>query len=181
MPFLYSLLFIVIIVGAGAICYAYQFNKLQHSKTKIDHAEVLIDEALREKYDVLTKADTFISKELKSDKTFFKGLDKVKKEDISNYDLDRKLTEYIANLDQIKIDHEDLANNKTFKEILSDLKKNDEKLQASKTYYNKYTSELNDLIRTFPSNIVAKMHSISINTFFDGKDMEDDIVDDFKF
>ena len=31
---------------------------------------------------------------------YFKGLDKVKNENISNFDLDRKLTEYISLLEQ---------------------------------------------------------------------------------
>ena len=180
MPILYSFLFIVILVGACAIFYAYQYNKLQHSKTKIDHAECLIDEALRNTYDILVKADKVIQSELNDDKTYFKGLDKVKNENISNFDLDRKLTEYISLLEQIKLDYPDLVTNKGFKEVLNENKKASEKLQAAKSYYNKYTSELNDLIRTFPSNIVARMHAISIKPFFDGKNMEDEIVDDFK-
>lgn len=180
MPILYSFLFIIIIIGAIGILYVYQYNQLQHSKTKIDHAECLIDEALREKYDLLLKADKVIQSELNVDKTFFKGLDKVKNENISNFDLDRKLTEFIRILDQIKLDYPDLTNNKGFKEIISENKKNDEKLQAAKLYYNKYTSELNDLIRKFPSNVVARMHGIEIKSFFDGKNMEDEIIDDFK-
>ena len=180
MPILYSFLFIVILVGALGIFYVYQYNKLQHSKTKIDHAECLIDEALRTTYDILVKADKVIQSEVGEDKTFFKGLDKVKNENISNFDLDRKLTEYINLLDKIKLDYPDLVSNKSFKEVLSENKKASEKLQAAKSYYNKYTSELNDLVRTFPSNIVAKMHSISIKSFFDGKNMEDEIIDDFK-
>ncbi len=180
MALLYSFLFIVILVGAIGILYVYQYNKLQHSKTKIDHAECLIDEALRNRYDILTKADNLIKSELKSDKTYFKGLNKVKEENISNFDLDRKLTEYINLLEQIKMDYSDLSNNKVFKEILTENKKASEKLQAAKSYYNKYTSELNDLIRTFPSNIVARLHKIEIKPFFDGKNMEDEIIDDFK-
>ena len=181
MPILYSLLFIVIVFGAIAICYAYQFNRLMHSKTKIDHAEMSIDESLRERYDLLVKADTIIKAELDSDKTFFKGLDKVKAEDISNFDLERKLEDYMNTLEQIKLDHEELLSKKNIKELLADCKENSEKLQASKSFYNKYTSELNDLVRTFPSNIVARMHRIDIKPFFDGKNMEDDIVNDFKF
>ena len=181
MPILYSLLFIVIIFGSIAICYAYQFNKLMHSKTKIDHAEMSIDEALRDKYDLLLKADNIIKAELKSDKTLFKGLDKVKEEEISNFDLERKLAEYSNTLEQIRLDNEKLMNNKEFKELLNNCKNNNEKLQASKSYYNKYTSELNDLVRTFPSNLVARMHRIDIKPFFDGKNMEDDVVNDFKF
>ena len=180
MPILYSLLFIVILVGACGIFYVYQYNKLQHSKTKIDHAECLIDEALRNTYDILVKADKVIQSEVGGDKTYFKGLDKVKNENISNFDLDRKLTEYIALLEQIKLDYPDLTSNKGFKEVLNENKKASEKLQAAKSYYNKYTSELNDLIRTFPSNIVSRMHAINIKPFFDGKNMEDEIVDDFK-
>lgn len=180
MPILYSFLFMIIIIGAVGILYVYQYNQLQHSKTKIDHAECLIDEALREKYDLLLKADKLIQSELNNDKTFFKGLDKIKSENISNFDLDRKLTEFIHLLEQIKLDYPDLTNNKGFKEIINENKKNDEKLQAAKSYYNKYTSELNDLIRKFPSNVVARMHGIEIKSFFDGKNMEDEIIDDFK-
>lgn len=180
MPILYSFLFIVIIVGALCIFYVYQYNKLQHSKTKIDHAECLIDEALRGTYDILVKADKVIQSEIGEEKTFFKGLDKVKNENISNFDLDRKLTEYIALLEQIKSDYPALSTNKSFKEILNENKKVSEKLQAAKSYYNKYTSELNDLVRTFPSNIVARLHAINIKPFFDGKNMEDEIIDDFK-
>lgn len=180
MVILYSFLFIIILIGAIGILYVYQYNKLQHSKTKIDHAECLIDESLRNRYDILISADKLIKNELDKDKTYFKGLDKVKNENISNFDLDRKLTEYVNLLEQIKLDFPDLANNKGFKDILSDNKKASEKLQAAKSYYNKYTSELNDLIRTFPSNIVSRMHRIDIKPFFDGKNMEDEIVDDFK-
>jgi len=181
MPLLYSFLFIIIIVGALAILYVYQYNKLQHCKTKIDHSEGLIDEALRERYDLLVRADKLVKSSLKNDKTFFTGLTKVKDEDISNFDLDRKLTEYVGILEQIKLDYSDLANDKGFKELISESKKINEKLQAAKSYYNKYTSELNDLIRQFPSNIVARMHKIDIKPFFDGKNMQDEIVDDFKF
>ncbi len=180
MAILYSFFFIIIIFGALGILYVYQYNKLQHSKTKIDHAECLIDEALRNRYDILVAAEKLIKSEVGNEKTYFKGLDKLKKENIRNFDLDRKLTEYVNLLEQIKLDFPNLTNNKGFKEVMSDNKKASEKLQAAKSYYNKYTSELNDLIRTFPSNIVSRLHKIDIKPFFDGKNMEDEIVDDFK-
>ena len=181
MPLLYSFFFIIIIVGALAVLYVYQFNKLQHSKTKIEQAEGLIDESLRNRYDMLIKADSIIQAELESNKTYFKGLDKVKEEDISNFDLDRKLTEYVGIMEQLKLDYTKLADSKGFKDVLNENKRINEKLQAAKGYYNKYTSELNDLIRQFPSNVVARMHGMNIKPFFDGKNMQDDIVDDFKF
>lgn len=180
MEILYAFLFIIIIFGSSGILYVYQYNKLQHSKTKINQAEFLIDEALRSRYDLLVRVDKYIQTELENDKTFFKNLDKLKNENISNFDLDRRITEYYNLWMQIKNDYPDLNNKKAFKELINEDKRLDEKLQAAKSYYNKYTSELNDLIRTFPSNIVARMHKIEIKTFFDGKNMEDEIIDDFK-
>lgn len=180
MEILYAFLFIIIIFGSIGILYIYQYNKLQHSKTKINQAECLIDEALRSRYDLLVRVDKYIQTELNNDKTFFKNLDKLKNENISNFDLDRRITEYYNLWMQIKNDYPDLNNKKAFKELINEDKRIDEKLQAAKSYYNKYTSELNDLIRTFPSNIVARMHKIEIKTFFDGKNMEDEIIDDFK-
>ena len=102
MEILYAILFIVIVVGAIAILYIYQYNKLQHSKTKIDQAEYLIDESLRNKYDLLLEAENFTMNELGKDKSFFKGLDKIKKENISNFDLDRKFKDYNGILNQLK-------------------------------------------------------------------------------
>ena len=158
-----------------------QYNKLQHSKTKIDQAEYLIDESLRKKYDLLIEAEEYAKKELKVEKGFFKGIEKIKKDAISNFDLDRKLQEYENILNQLKADYAVLEDSKDFRKLLSEMKKVEEKLQAAKSFYNKYTSELNDLVRTFPSNLVARMHRIDIKPFFDGKNMEDDIVNDFKF
>ena len=45
------LLIILAIIGILAICYITIYNKLQIEKTKIEHAENLIDENLRTKYD----------------------------------------------------------------------------------------------------------------------------------
>lgn len=179
MELLYSFLFIIIIIGAVGILYVYQYNKLQHSKTKIDQAEVLIDDALRNRYDILINIDKLFIKEIDK-KSFFKDLDTLKDTNISNFDLDRKLVEYFNLISQIKSDHKEIAENTDLKSLLSQDKKVVEKLTAAKSYYNKYTSELNDLIRAFPSNIIARIHGINIKSFFDGKNLEDDIVDDFK-
>ena len=60
MNLLYSLLFIFILVGAIAILWIYEYNQIQHSKTKISQAECLIDEALRDRYDLLINADSLL-------------------------------------------------------------------------------------------------------------------------
>ena len=68
-----------------------------------------------------------------------------------------------------------------FRQLLTDLKINEEKNEASKSYYNKYTSELNELVKKFPSNIVASIHDIDERLYFDNKEMNDDNILDFKY
>ena len=52
MDIIYALLIILIIACLVLICYVYYYNKLQDCKLKIDEAESIVDESLREKYDL---------------------------------------------------------------------------------------------------------------------------------
>lgn len=65
-------------------------------------------------------------------------------------------------------------------EKLKEIEKINETLVSCKTYFNNNTSELNKLIRKFPTNIIAKIHGYKIKPFFDGKNMQDAVIDDFK-
>ena len=47
-------------------------------------------------------------------------------------------------------------------------------------YYNSNITEYNKLVRTFPSNLIAMVNRYKEKPFFDGKDMTDDDVNDFK-
>lgn len=181
MVIVYTLLCLLIIISSLAIGYIYLYNNIQHYTTKVDQAESIIDETLRKRYDLIISAASIIDKTVKDKKNLFKDVEKLKDKNISNYDLDRKLTDEILLLNQLRNDYSQLQNNKDFKKIMNEIKLTDEKMQASKSYYNKYTNLLNEQIRKFPSNIIAKMHDIKIRLFFDGKDMHDDVVDDFKF
>ena len=98
---------------------------------------------------------------------------------ITNYDLDRKLTEAYNIILEVKNDHEEL-NTKEFNKDLKEIDKINETLTSCKTYFNNNTSELNKLIRKVPTNIVAKIHGYKIKPFFDGKNMQDAVIDDFK-
>ena len=173
-------LLIVIAVSILAIIYINSYNDLQYLKTKIEQAEAVIDDSLRKKYDLIVKANTIVKKELKSKKEFFKDLKTLKDLKISNFDFDRKLIEYQNTLNDLISDHEKLINNHDLSNIIYDIKSEDERLISSKDYYNKNTTESNHLIRKFPSLIIAKILHYKIRPYFDGKNMQDDDIEDFK-
>ncbi len=180
MNFLYVLLFLIIIIGSLAIFYVIYYNKMQFLKTKIEQSEGIIDETLRERYDILIRASNIVKSILKDEKDYFKEHINIKNKQVSNFEMDRKMKEAFNILNKLIDDFPELQKNKELKEILLNIKVTDEKIVATTSYFNKNTNELNGYIRKFPSNLVGKFHKFKISPFFDGKDMTDDIYNDFK-
>ena len=172
-------LIILIIVCLIGIYYVINFNKLNDLKTKIHEAEVIIDEALRTKYDTLIRVSNHIRTHMDNNKNYFREYEKLKDANISNFDMDRRLNEGYTLLLKM-IDDLKLNGDKEINQELEQIKRLDEKLTAAKNYYNKNTSEENAIVRKFPTNIIAKIHGFKVKLFFDGKDMDDEIIDDFK-
>lgn len=173
------LLIIIIILCLGGIYYIIFFNKLNDLKTKVMEAESIIDENLRLKYDILIRISNSLKKNMKSDKNYFKEYERLNEMNITNFDMDRKLNEGLTLIlkmrDDLRLEDDEDLNNE-----LEKIKRLDEKLTATKNYYNKNTSLENAIIRRFPTNIIARIHNFKIKLFFDGKDMDDEIIDDFK-
>ncbi len=172
------ILVIIIVCGLLAIVYAYIYNNLVSYKLKIEKAEGIIDESLRQKYDIIAKLNIAIKKVV-TKKDYLKEYIELKDKRISNYELDRKLTEAYNIILEVKNDFEEL-DTKEFNKDLREIDKINETLTACKTYYNKNTGELNNIIRKIPTNIVAKINGYKIKPFFDGKNMQDAVIDDFK-
>lgn len=173
-------LIIVIIAGALGIIYVINYNKMQYLHTKIEQSEGIIDDTLRDRYDLLEKADIIVKKVLNDNKEYFKEYLNIKSDTITNFEMDRKLKKGFNLLLKFKVDYKELETNKELKDIFVKIKESDEKITATTEYYNKNTNELNGYIRKFPSNIVAKINHMETKPFFDGKDMNDKVYNDFK-
>ena len=180
MNILDGILILVIVFGLVGIGYIFIYNKMQYLKTKIEQAEGLIDEALRERYDILVRANDIIKSSLSDKKDYFKEYVELKDKQVSNFEMDRKLKEAFRVLEKLMDDYEELDKNEDLKNITKTIKETDEKIVAATSYYNSHMTELNALVRKFPSNIVGRIHGFKVSTYFDGKDMNDDIYNDFK-
>ncbi len=178
MNLLEVVLVIIIILGILAIIYTVLYNNLVSYKFKIEKAEGIIDENLREKYDSICILNNMIKKVIPK-KDYLKEYIDLKNKRISNYDLDRKLTEAFNIIIDVKNDYNEL-DNKEFNNEIKKINRINVTLTSCKTYYNKNTGELNQLIKKIPSNIVAKINGYKIKPFFDGKNMQDAVIDDFK-
>jgi len=180
MKFLYIFLCLIILFGILAIIYVIFYNKMQYLKTKIEQAEGIIDETLRERYDILVRASNIVKNILDDNKDYFKEHISIKDKNVTNFEMDRNLKDAFNILNKLVDDYPKLQKNKEIKEILISIKATNERIAATTNYFNKNTNELNGYVRQFPSIVVAKVHKFKISPFFDRKDMTDDIYNDFK-
>ena len=170
----------IVVVGLIVVSYIFNYNKIQGIHIKINESESIIDNELRKKYDLILKTKKTINKLLKKEVTYFKELEEIKFDNVSNFDIDRKIIEGETLIHQVKNDFRSLEDNEEYLTVLKELKERNEMLEAAKSFYNKYTTEINMLIKKFPTNLIAKIHKIKLRSYFDGKNMFDEEIKDFK-
>lgn len=161
------ILTIVILASIISTLYITLYNKLQYSKIRIDEAEKVIAQELKTRYNLIKSSKKYVEKNTKMDLDMYSKLDKIKKSNISSYDFEKKLTETIATIYVINNDYPKLAEKKEFKDIIRKLEESDTRLNAAKSFYNKNNSELINLIKKFPTNLIAIIHRIRIQQYYE--------------
>lgn len=174
-----------ILIACIAIClmliwYINIYNNYQNYIIRINESESFIDTTLRKRFDLLNKSIEIIKAVTNTKKDILEQVKDLKSVKLSNFELDRKLYEAINEFNGYKEGNEELKNNESFLKVDLGLIESEAEIVAARKYYNDIITDYNKLVRTFPSNIVAKISGYKIKTYFDGKDMEDDDNQDFK-
>lgn len=66
----------------------------------------------------------------------------------------------------------DLKANQNFRDLQAELVDTEDKIQASRRFYNSGVRDLNTKIQTFPANVVASMFKFTNRDFFDVEESE---------
>ena len=173
-------LFAFIIIGLSLIWYINTYNKFQSIIIRINEAEASIDTILRKRFDLLNKSISIIKSNIKTDKEILEQIVKLRSRKLSNFELDRKLYEAINEFNEYKESYKELKKNEGFMKIEIGLNESEAEIVALRKYYNDIITDHNELAKTFPAKIVAICSKFKIRPYFDGKNMEDDVVNDFK-
>lgn len=180
MLFMMIILFLIVLLGFLLISYISIYNRFQIFNIKINEAEASIDTVLRKRFDLLNKSIGIIKKVLNDNDEVLDLIVKLRSRKLSNFELDRKLYEAINEFNTYKEEHKELQKNENFMKIEIGLIESEAEIVALRKYYNDIITDYNELTKTFPSNIVGKISHFKVKTYFDGKNMEDDILNDFK-
>lgn len=174
------LLLLVIIAGLLSIYYISVYNSYQDYIIRINEVEGYIDNAIRDKFDALSKSINVIKGNTDIKEELFPEIVKLRSRKMSSFELNRKLVDELNEFYKIKEEHPELKKSESFVEIDNKLEEIEDNLESYQEYYNSNITEYNKLVRSFPTNIVAMICKYKERTFFDGKDMTDEDVNDFK-
>ena len=156
------------------------YNRFQNFIIRINEAEANIDSTLRKRFDLLNKSIGIIKANTDIEGDILENIVKLRSRKLSNFDLDRQLYDAINEFHKIKEENPSLKDSEAFIKIDLGLAESEAEIVASRKYYNDIITDYNHLARVFPSNLVAAVCKYKQKTYFDGKDMNDDVINDFK-
>lgn len=178
-------MYIILIVLFIIICliivfFANTYNKFQNLQIKINEVEANIDTVLRKRFDLLNKSISIIKANINTDQDVLGLIVKLRSRKLSNFELDRQIYEAINEFNYYKEHFQELNESESIQKIDFSLSETEHEIIALRKYYNDTITNYNKLIKNFPSLIIAKIMKYKEKTYFDGKDMTDDITNDFK-
>lgn len=162
------------------IWYINVYNRYQEYIIRINEAEANIDSVLRKRFDLLNKSIGIIKANTKIKGEVLEVIVELRSKKLSNFELDRLLYEALNEFHTYAEKYEELKQSEAFMKIELGLNESEAEIIALRKYYNDIITDYNKLTKIFPSNIVGIINKYKTKTYFDGKNMEDDIINDFK-
>ena len=173
--FEYSML-ICIAVSLIAIWLIAIYNKYQIYVIRINEAEANIDSVLRKRFDLLNKSINIIKSVCQDEKDVLEMIVKLRSRKLTNFEFDRRLYESLNEFTKYGEKYPNLKKNENYMKISFGLNETESEIVAFRKYYNDIITDYNKLVKTFPSNIVAKLCGYEYKTYFDGKTSEDENI-----
>lgn len=180
MDFVFILSMIIIITCVFLMWFVGVHNAFQGYVIKINEAEANIDSILRKRFDLLNKSISIIKANIESEEDVLESIVKLRSRKLTNFDLDRQIYDAINEFNSFKVKFPNLNQIESFSKINGTLEDTEVDILAGRKYYNDIITDYNILIRKIPSNMVAMILKYKYRPYFDGKDMTDEIINDFK-
>lgn len=166
-------IYVIIGVSLVLLFYINYYNKIKTYILKINSIENEIDKSLRLKYEKILNLFNISNLETEE-------LEKIKELNISSFDFKQKLSEFESKILEFKNDNAEIEKNKDFIDNWYKIENININLESEEKFYNENIEKYNNMILKFPSRIVALIIKSKLKTYFDGKDMYDKNIKDFK-
>jgi len=163
------------------------FNGLIRLKNRTDEAWSDIDVQLKRRHDLIPNLIETVKGYAAHEKQAFEGVTNARAKAISAQGINEKakaedaLSGTLKTLFAVAEAYPDLKANVNFLELQRELSDTENKIQASRRFYNGNVRDLNIKIETFPSRIIAGMLGFKKRDFFEIENAAEKEVPQVKF
>ena len=168
---------LIIVVVLGLI-FAGMYNGLVTLKNRVDEAWSDIDVQLKRRYDLIPNLINTVKGYATHEKELFENVTKARtaamgagtpaeKEGAENM-----LSGTLKTLFAVSENYPDLKANQNFLELQRELSDTEDKIQASRRFYNGNVRDFNTKIQVFPTNLIASMLGFVKREFFAAEESE---------
>ena len=169
-PFFYSLIFL----GLLFIWAVYAYNRLISLRVRAKEAVSDIDVQLKRRFDLIPNLVETVKGYMTHEKTVLENVTKARASVAGNSGnplerdkAENMLSGTLKTLFAVAENYPDLKANTNFLDLQNELTDTENKIQASRRFYNSTVMDLNTAIQTFPTNILAGYFKFEQEKFFE--------------
>ena len=167
-----------------ALWLATAFNSLVRLRNRAKEAISDIDVQLKRRFDLIPNLIETVKGYMQHEKSVLENVTKARGAVMNmsaNNPLDRdnaekQLSSTLKTLFAVSENYPDLKANANFLDLQRELADTENKIQASRRFYNTMVMDLNTKVQSFPTNMIAKWLGFSEEKFFETSGAEREVV-----
>lgn len=169
---------ILLVLGALVLWIVAVYNGLIRLKNRVEEAWSDIDVQLKRRYDLIPNLINTVKGYASHEKELFEKVTQARTAAMGAQTPGEKeksenvLTDTLKSLFAVAENYPDLKANQNFLELQRELSDTENKIQASRRFYNGNVRDFNTKIQLFPNNIIAGMLNFSEREFFEAEEGE---------
>lgn len=166
-------LIILIIVAAVALWFIAVYNGLIKSRNRVDEAWSDIEVQLKRRYDLIPNLINTVKGYAKQESSVLENVTKARNMAMQAGSMEERLKDEnmlsgaLKSLFAVAESYPDLKSNQNFMQMQRDLTDTEDKIQASRRFYNGNVRDFNTKLQVFPTNMVAGVLGFKKYEFFD--------------
>jgi len=164
---------VLIVIAVIALWFIATYNGLIRLKNRVDEAWSDIDVQLKRRYDLIPNLVNTVKGYATHEKELFEKVTEARTRAMSagttadKADAENALTGMLKTLFAVSENYPDLKANTNFLELQRELSDTENKIQASRRFFNGNVMEYNTKIQVFPTNVFAGMLNFVKRDFFE--------------
>ncbi|MBI1388088.1 MAG: LemA family protein [bacterium] len=165
---------IILVVG---LWIAFMYNNLVRARNNVDESWSDIDTELKRRYNLIPNLVETVKGYASHEKETLDNVIQARNKAMANNGTpaeqaqdENVLVGGLRQLFALAESYPDLKANQNFLELQQELSNTEDRIQRSRRFYNGNVRDMNNMVQTFPSNVIANMFNFQTREYFELED-----------